>query len=787
MLTSGIAKIRATAKVLALFLAITTALTARTVDGTTDAGTQISIRAEASYSDSTGTTYTTASETLTITVLAVASVVVTPDETASSATVAPHDQVTRQFRICNGGNTPNTFSISKFDLTSPATVNALYFDTDASATVSAGDPLVTINQTATPQLQPDKCIGVLAVIDTNDVAPHSVLTLVLTARSNSTSALNGHGEDSGTIINAVGLGARLTDPNDPDHGPSKLINGLAQTVVNRSGDFSYTIAFKNSGDTPARNVLIQDRPPASIEYSPGSIQLNDRTLSDAVDGDEASVQNGEIKVQLALVNPGDVYRLSFRCHVSGAAPGGTGLVNTANVVADNVSPIVSARAVAIIDPFGVVFAGRAGAEAPISGAHVEIATDQSGTLVVLPPDAGFTPNEKNQNPFVSDSQGHFSFTLPTHVDDPNATNTYFLKATANGYLDRQIQLSIRNSSPGLFTVTAHALDNQALAVAGGFDLVHQDVALNDLAALVMKGPMFDPTGFQIVKSVDHAQAVIGDIVSYRIEVHNPTSADVHDVIVSDHLPQSFHYADGSALLSAGSAPAQPIQPQATDSELQFRIPEIDHSATAHLLYRVRIGVNARTGDQANTAVAKGTFPSGETTVSATASAIVRVSAGVFSTQQVMVGRVFVDNNGNGQFDDGDRPMPGVRLYLSNGQSVITDSAGLYNFPSLGDGSQVISLDPVSLPPGYVLTDSGRESGKGWTRLLRTPVGGGALLRQNFALKKLKPSASDSTKTQLDQSTSPSPNPSSSPATGSAPSSSGDGSKTQSTQAKIPGT
>src|SRR6185369_11601427 len=135
------------------------------------------------------------------------------------------------------------------------------------------------------------------------------------------------------------------------------------------------------------------------------------------------------------------------------------------------------------------------------------------------------------------------------------------------------------------------------------------------------------------------------------------------------------------------------------------------------------------------AVASGSFPSGEKTTSATARAVVRVSAGVFSTRQVIVGRVFVDTNANGQFDENDRPMPGVRLYLSNGESVITDSAGLYNFPSLGDGPQVVSLDPVSLPPGYKLSDDGRESGKSWTRLLRTPVGGGALLRQDFALKK----------------------------------------------------
>ena len=91
------------------------------------------------------------------------------------------------------------------------------------------------------------------------------------------------------------------------------------------------------------------------------------------------------------------------------------------------------------------------------------------------------------------------------------------------------------------------------------------------------------------------------------------------------------------------------------------------------------------------------FPSGERTTTAPARAAVTVSAGVFSTRQVLVGRVFVDTNGNGQFDSSDRPAPGVRLYLSNGQSVITDSAGMYNFPSLGDGAQVVSLDPVTVP------------------------------------------------------------------------------------------
>src|SRR5204863_9663943 len=129
----------------------------------------------------------------------------------------------------------------------------------------------------------------------------------------------------------------------------------------------------------------------------------------------------------------------------------------------------------------------------------------------------------------------------------------------------------------------------------------------------------------------------------------------------------------------------------------------------------------------------GIFASGERTQTAPARATVYVTAGIFSTQQVLVGRVFIDTNGNGKFDDGDRPAPGIRLYLNNGQSVITDSAGLYNFTSLGDGPQVISIDPVTVPSHYSLSDAGRLSGRSWTRLLRTPIGGGALLRQNFAL------------------------------------------------------
>jgi uncharacterized repeat protein (TIGR01451 family) len=708
---------------------------ARVFEDPTGAGTVISNRAEASYHDEAGEIFTTISPTVTVTVLAVATIVATPDETAPSNTVAPRERVTRLFRVCNTGNNADTFTLTRADVTAPATLGSLYFDNDGGGTLTEGDALARVNESISPQLPPGGCIGVLAQVDTNDARAQSTITINLVARSNAVNAVNGRGEDSGTIINAVGLGALLTDPSDPNLAPSKLVNGLGQVVVSTGSQFTYAIAFRNSGDTVARNVVVDDLLPAAIEYVPSSLQLNDRVLSDALDGDEGSVQNGAIKVLLAHVNPGEVFRINFKARLSGSVAGGTGIVNNASFTGDNVPPIKTVNATVVANPFGLVFAGRAGSSAPIPGARVQVLTDQGGeNFVRLPSDAGFTPNEKNENPFSSDAQGHFSFALsPDEIGSENSTANYFMKVTAPNYITRMVQLSLRPTQAGLFSLMVHAVDSQPLASAGGFDLVREDVRINDLAALALNVPMFEPAGLQIVKSADRARAEIGDTITYRIEVHNPTAANLNDVVVNDRLPASFHYAPGSALLSLGAAAGQSIEPEIQGSDLLFRISEIPHGATARLLYRVRVGANAREGDQENLAIASAVFPSGEKVQSAQARATVFVSAGIFSTRQVLVGRVFVDTNGNGQFDESDRPVPGARLYLSNGQSVITDSAGLYNFPSLGDGPQVISLDPISIPKRYALTDGGRESGKSWARLLRTPIGGGALLRQNFAL------------------------------------------------------
>ena len=148
----------------------------------TPAETTITNRAEATY-ESEGTSFSTVSPTVSFTVHAVATLTVSPKETVPSASVTPQERITRLFRICNTGNVPNSYNIVNTDVTSPATLNSLYFDNDGSGTVTSGDPQITVGSTSSVSVAPGFCLGVLAVVDTNDVSFGSLLRIHLTAHS----------------------------------------------------------------------------------------------------------------------------------------------------------------------------------------------------------------------------------------------------------------------------------------------------------------------------------------------------------------------------------------------------------------------------------------------------------------------------------------------------------------------------------------------------------------------------------------------------------------------------
>src|SRR6185503_8863597 len=126
--------------------------------------------------------------------------------------------------------------------------------------------------------------------------------------------------------------------------------------------------------------------------------------------------------------PDQVVRLTFRAQLTSSAAAAVGLVNVAQVLADNASLVRTNSVVVVADPFGTVFAGRGGASVPVPGASVAVFTDQAlSNLLPLTSALGFTPNAENANPFAADGQGHFSFGLgPNQVGTPASPARYFI-------------------------------------------------------------------------------------------------------------------------------------------------------------------------------------------------------------------------------------------------------------------------------------------------------------------------------------------------------------------------
>jgi uncharacterized repeat protein (TIGR01451 family) len=731
-------------------------------EGGVGAGVVISNHAEATYADETGQEFMTVSPTVTVTVSTVAAVNVTPDETESSATVAPNERVTRLFRVCNTGNTPDFYTIATAEVSAPAALVSLHFDVDGSGTLDPNDRPVTLDSTMSPRLARGQCVGVLAVVDAGAGRVGEQFTIRLVARSSVTDALNAGAQDAGTIVNAYGTGARFSSPADPSLPPVKLVEGVESVTTSPGQGLNYTITFRNSGDTVARNVVLRDDLPEGLEYVAGTLRLGARSLSDGADADEGSVAGRRVEIRVAQLAVGEVLEAALQARVTQAVPHGTGIVNTAVVAADNAPSASSTSATAVASPFGVVYEGRT-AGTPVPGAHVSLFADSTtGALVPLNSgaNAGLEPNNDNANPFGADGAGRFSFVLSNaQLGTASTPARYFLNVTAPGYRSRLVETTIAPDGAGLFTLAVRALDGLPVAQAGGFELTEEQVDIPRLAAYALNVPMFENSSLEITKSADRPSVEVGDTVTYRVELHNATPVALDGAEVRDQLPPSFHYAEGTALLENPPAAARSVEPEpAADNTLVFRLGRVEASARVTLVYRVRVGANAAEGEQFNSASAAGTLSTGERVSTPRARASVRVRRGLFSSQQVILGRVYSDANLNGQFDKDERGVPGVRLYLNNGQSVITDSEGLYNFPVVNEGAQVLSLDPVTLPPGYALVETGRRDEHSWTRLLRTPLGGGALLRQNYALRA--PDSASSPNSALKNSLAPNASPSS---------------------------
>jgi large repetitive protein len=243
--------------------------------------------------------------------------------------------------------------------------------------------------------------------------------------------------------------------------------------------------------------------------------------------------------------------------------------------------------------------------------------------------------------------------------------------------------------------------------SAGANVVHNHIPLDP----------FPPTAVSLTKTGDKAVAEVGDSVRYSITVNVTAGPRPRQTTVLDRLPAGFTYIRGTAMVND-----VPIaDPQGNlGPTLAFNLGPMPPSNQLVLRYRVRVGVGAMQGDGVNRARGHacgaptgcvgadlqplaGSLPTNE------AAYKVRVTGGVFAPEACVLGKIFVDCNNNQVQDREEVGIPGVRLFMQDGTTFVSDSEGKYSLCGVPPKSAVLKVDPITLPRGSRLTTSSNRN------------------------------------------------------------------------------
>jgi hypothetical protein len=252
--------------VIAIAVAVTGMVVAQTPGGTT-----ISNQASATYSDGT-TSYSTVSNTVTVTVSNVSGLTITPDAGSNPSVVAGQTLVVYNFTVTNTGNFTDQVrfmaSGASVRLNGPGSVTRAVIDANGSSSINAGDTDILTNGAAvtSANILQNGNIHVLVEISVNAGATSGQTVQVLLGdaatgspsfdnqaadssanevRTVSASSVNGlreaRGDITATVVDDALLKLTLTAPAGP---------------VNLGSDITYTWLLANSGARDVSGVTL---------------------------------------------------------------------------------------------------------------------------------------------------------------------------------------------------------------------------------------------------------------------------------------------------------------------------------------------------------------------------------------------------------------------------------------------------------------------------------------------------------------------------------------------------
>jgi len=687
----------------------------------TPAGTLVGNTASATYADSAGTPYTTASNTVVVQVQAVASLTVAPKEAAVNPaldTYAVGTPVTRRFTITNTSNITDAYTVQSATA-SAGTIASINF-----VVPPAGPAIpVAIGSTISPSVVPGATMYVDVTVNTTGVPIGASWSINIKVQTTASGTANGLQSDTGQRWALAGNAANVSVIK-------KLVNGQPSVQAVPNGTVTFSIDFTNTGGLPANNVVVPDVVPTGLHPNLSSVLINGVPA-----GGQATLVGQTLTVTIPTVAPSASIVISFTCVVDAATKLGTTYVNTASVSATGQGPFTSTPASVFVGTANVVYDAYGGATHPIASAQLTLTQPPSITPFSLT-GIGVAPNTSNINPYTTDSTGLYSFAFGAgQFGGPSGDRRYILALTAPNYLNRRIDVQLHADPTGtLYTATITALDGQLLAVPGGFALTAGPVTLNNVFNILGNIPMFTAHPILITKSVDQQAVTTGSRLIFAVTFTNASLATLTNASLVDTLPPGIAYGPGTARVDG-----VPFEPQVNGRTLTWNFGTLAPAASHSIVYAAVVLPQAQINTTQTNVATLSALAAGATLSASAQASVAILGGGPFSYNIPITGRVFVDLTGTGVFVPGDHGIGGVRLYLEDGEYSVTDADGRYSFPSARPGMHVVKLDTTTLPAGVHPFPDPLDfaNAHSMTRLVHGILDTGMLQDINFALRVSK--------------------------------------------------
>jgi uncharacterized repeat protein (TIGR01451 family) len=463
------------------------------------------------------------------------------------------------------------------------------------------------------------------------------------------------------------------------------------TSVSPGESITYTIVLKNGGTQPETNAHISDTL-TNATLTSGSVTVNGQAEPDAV------VTNGQPFGTIAV---GATTTIVYTATVNLTAATGSLVTNTATVLGDQpctVGSCTSASAANTVSP-PVLSVTKT-----IDGQTTEsVLSGQTVTYGVTISNTGTSPAV---NTTVTDN-------IPAGVAAIPGTVTLNGAPLASATISGQTltipvnQVAAGKSSLVTFNAkvgpTAGSAANVVSVLAAGLaSAAESNVAMAHQV----------PATITVTKTASATTATVGDRVDYQIVIAPVGGVGYGATIVADTLPAGEVYAPGTARVNG-----KPSEPTVDGRTLIWTLPALGSQDTFTYATVIAPGVQGNS-TLTNTVAVTAVAPGGAGLGRGSASASVLVTASNFASCYPITGRVYLDAYGSGRFQDPDVGLGGVHIYLDDGESVVTDTYGRYDFPCVHPGMHALRLDETTLPPGAVpYDDRNIDSEKSTRRLI----------------------------------------------------------------------